>query len=150
MFYVYYLLDPVSADLLYIGRTDNIKARANAFRRRTGINVVLGIPQRHPTFEAACAAELKALRAFRPPYNQRIASSPAAYGRKMSPEARAHMSSLAKSAGRKPPGFSGQHSQEARAKMAQAKTGTTLSEATKAKMREAQQRRRQREMAAGS
>ena len=75
MHYVYYLLDPETQDLLYIGRSNRPKTRMNAFKRRTGRNVCFGLCQRFSDIERACQAEVTAITKHWPPYNQIAASS---------------------------------------------------------------------------
>lgn len=80
MFYVYYLLDPVSLDLLYIGRTNDLPARLRSFQAKHGLLVKSGIPQRFTDFERACQAELEAIRRYKPPFNKNEVSSAGRYG----------------------------------------------------------------------
>lgn len=75
MHYVYYLIDVVTNDLLYIGRTNNPQTRIRAFEIRTGLKVRFGLHQRFRDFNRAAEAELAAIRKHRPPYNHRAISS---------------------------------------------------------------------------
>jgi len=120
MFYVYYLHCAETGELLYIGRSDNPKGRQRAFHDLHHKLTVMGMKQRHSTFEAACAAELTAIARHRPPYNKLLASGAGAFGYKHTPEALARM----RSAASKP------KSEATRKRMSQPK-----SEETKAKMR---------------
>lgn len=75
MHYVYYLLDPDTRELLYIGRSNNPKRRLYAFIKKKKRNAILGICQRFSDFEKACKAELKAIATHWPPYNKNLISS---------------------------------------------------------------------------
>jgi hypothetical protein len=81
MHYVYYLLDPESLDLLYIGRSSTPIKRRLAFIQKYGIPVIFGTAQRHADFEAACKAELRAIESHQPKYNKNLVSSPGMYGK---------------------------------------------------------------------
>lgn len=81
-YYVYYLLDPGTGDLLYIGRSHRPRTRQLYFEKRTGLSTVLGVSQRFSSFEEACAAELKAITRHHPPWNKSVQSSNGRYGHK--------------------------------------------------------------------
>lgn len=92
MHYVYYLMDAATGELLYIGRSNNPKHRRFAFMKRTGREVIFGISQRFADFARSQAAELKAIKEHRPPFNKHLVSSPgnlgsvALLGRKLTAE----------------------------------------------------------------
>ena len=87
MFYVYYLHAADSGELLYIGRSDKPVKRQAAFHKLHHVFTVLGVCQKHSSFENACAAELAAIQKHRPPYNKYIVSSVGAFGHRHSVEA---------------------------------------------------------------
>ncbi len=70
MYYVYYLLDPTTGNILYIGRSSNPRSRHVAFSRRTGITTVQGLMQRYSDFTASCFAEHFAIAKHKPPFNK--------------------------------------------------------------------------------
>lgn len=72
---VYYLFDPETDQLLYIGRTCNLRERLRYFKKRTGISPVLGVCQRFTDFDEACAAELRAIENHHPKLNRRMIST---------------------------------------------------------------------------
>lgn len=80
MFYVYYLLDPETLELLYIGRSHRPQVRCNAFKSKYGIDCVIGISQRFSDFERACKAEVMAIKKHWPPYNKHLVSSKGRFG----------------------------------------------------------------------
>ena len=80
MHYVYYLLDPETQDLLYIGRSNKPKNRQHAFHRKHKILTVLGVCQRHSDFNKACQAELTAIAKHWPPFNKRLHSGSSSIG----------------------------------------------------------------------
>jgi predicted GIY-YIG superfamily endonuclease len=80
-YYVYYLLDPETQDLLYIGRSNNTKQRQSAFFCKNKRVTTLGISQRFQTFSEACEAELLAIEKHRPVYNKNLVSSVGHFGK---------------------------------------------------------------------
>jgi len=88
--YVYYLHDPTSLDLLYIGRSNNPASRQKDFVRLHGIQVLLGICQRHSSLEAASAAELVAIAKHWPPFNKHLVSVPGGFHCKGKPKSEEH------------------------------------------------------------
>lgn len=150
MFYVYYLLDPETKCILYIGRTNDVSARVRAFVAKYQISVKLGLCQRHSGFEGACAAELKAIAEHCPFYNKNLVSSLGNYGRKHTEESKQLMRTalVGKSPTRAGAVNSEQHrariakgsknkTEEYRRKLSIALTGRKLTEETKAKLRKA-------------
>ena len=75
MHLVYYLLDPESCDVIYIGRTCNFAERLRYFTKRTGIKPLVGLPQRFTDFEKACQAEINAIQKHKPKMNIRVIST---------------------------------------------------------------------------
>lgn len=75
MHYVYYLLDPDTEDLLYIGRSNRPLHRLYSFVKKKGRQAKLGVCQRHRDLIAASKAELKAINKYWPPYNKQLISS---------------------------------------------------------------------------
>ena len=94
MFYVYYLLDPQSSELLYVGRSHKPHQRKDSFNRKYGLAATLGFSQRFASFPDACLAELQAIAKHRPKFNKRVASSPGHFGTSFS---LAHRSKISKS-----------------------------------------------------
>lgn len=86
--YVYYLLDPESLDLLYVGRSNDPANRQRDFHRKKGRQTVMGLCQRHSSFELACAAELRAIRQHRPPFNRIEVSNKGGLGHTVTQEHR--------------------------------------------------------------
>lgn len=84
MYYVYYLKQAQTGALLYIGRSHDPKGRQRDFHKRYKVQTVMGICQRHSTFEAACSAELKAIARHQTSFNKKMISSPGNYGRPLS------------------------------------------------------------------
>ncbi len=72
---VYYLLDPETLEVIYIGRTCNFSERLRYFMNRTGITPKVGIPQRLIDFERACLAEVEAIKRHTPKFNIRVIST---------------------------------------------------------------------------
>ncbi len=111
--YVYTLFDKAGR-LVYIGRSNDPKARRYMFEWKHGFSVKLGPMQRFSTIEQAQEAELKAIAKYWPPYNKHLVSSIGRFGVSPSEETRAKM--RAKHIGKI-------MSPEARAKMSAAKIG---------------------------
>jgi len=130
-FFVYYLLDPASQDLLYIGRSHRPKVRHLDFQRRTGRLATLGVCQRFSTIDQACSAELVALAKHKPPFNKRLASSTGRLGHRGATISEWHRQQVIKS--RKGRTVSEETKDRTRASM----LGKKLSEETKQKIREA-------------
>ena len=95
MWFIYYLHDAVTGELLYIGRSSNPKRRQAAFHALHHVLTEMGEKQRHSDFASACQAELEAIARHRPPYNKILASSPGATGYKHSMTALVAMSEAA-------------------------------------------------------
>ena len=94
MHYVYYLLSPVTAAILYIGRSNNPAQRKWSFERDHKMSTEFGISQRYRDFTEACRAELKAIYKHDPPFNHRLVSSRGRLGQThiTSPETKAKIS----------------------------------------------------------
>ena len=73
--WVYYLLDPDTKTILYIGRSFHPKKRKLVFERRNGRATEFGLFQRHANLESASKAEVKAIAKHWPPYNKHLVSS---------------------------------------------------------------------------
>lgn len=121
MFYVYYLLDPETLELLYIGRSGKPALRKIAFEKRTGLKVIFGAPQRFSSFDRSCVAELKAILRHQPPYNVKLISSNGRQGHHCSPEYREKLSLALK--GRVGTMTGKHHSPETRAKISNSNKG---------------------------
>lgn len=96
MHYVYYLLEPKTFNLMYIGRGLKPEVRQQAFARRHGVQTIMGICQRYSDFESACKAELIAIKKHRPPYNKSIQSSSGRFGKVGVPISDWHRAQLSK------------------------------------------------------
>lgn len=147
---VYYLFDEPGELLLYIGRSCDPLARQRAFERRYGIATSLSLCQRFTRFEDACAAELRAIAAHRPPYNKNLVSSRGMYGR---PRSAAYREALSRSMMGKPGTRNGRTNSAAhraaisagskngdpeyRRRMSETQKGRVVTEATRAKLRAA-------------
>lgn len=83
--YVYWLYDAVTNELLYIGRSHEPDRRKRDFERLYERSTVCPLRNRFEQFEDAQAHELAMIRKHRPPYNKRIASSPASLGKTRPP-----------------------------------------------------------------
>ena len=81
MFFVYYLLDPTTEAILYVGRSNRPKTRKWAFEKKTGLTTCFGLMQRYSIFEEACLAELKAIRKHMPLHNKLVTSGAGSFGR---------------------------------------------------------------------
>lgn len=98
--YVYYLSDPESGELLYIGRSKDPEVRLKAHIRRFGRPLVMRFARRCETLREARWLELDEIRAHWPPLNKTATSSPGNEGNRASPETRAKMSASHKKAWR--------------------------------------------------
>jgi hypothetical protein len=78
--YVYYLVDPASNELLYVGRSTSPKVRLAHHERRLGCALAIDYLQRFTDLAAACCAERDAIRELKPRFNLRVASSPGHLG----------------------------------------------------------------------
>ena len=78
MYFVYYLFH--LGELVYIGRSHEPEVRKYRFEHRTGLQVEFGLFQRFNNFEAACAAEVKAIKDHTPRFNLVATSSSAFKG----------------------------------------------------------------------
>ena len=85
---VYYLLDAVTEELLYIGRSPTPLERLYRFRAKYKREVILGPCQRFVFFEQAQTAEREAIRRHQPPYNKKIMSATGMFGKKQTAETR--------------------------------------------------------------
>ncbi len=91
--YVYFIHDPMTGDLLYVGRSINPQQRLKDFIKRTGVaGVLIGPTQKYTDLTRAQAAELRAILTLSPPHNQRVVSGKGRLGTTQSPETRAKMS----------------------------------------------------------
>lgn len=66
---VYYLLDPVTRKILYIGKSRKPHTRKEHFEFLYGLQVDLGFCQRFTLARDVRKAEKKAIRKHKPPYN---------------------------------------------------------------------------------
>lgn len=78
--YVYYILDPSTRDLLYVGRSTDPHRRLVDFQRKHKRPAMLGFVLRFQTLDEAQAAELSAIKRHRPQLNRHWVSSPGALG----------------------------------------------------------------------
>lgn len=74
-YFVYYLLDPESGQVIYVGRSHRPKKRKTMFEWKYEVTTTLGVCQRFTNFEKACEAEREAIRTHRPKYNKKVTSS---------------------------------------------------------------------------
>lgn len=109
--FVYWLFDSEDHDLLYIGRTFQPERRKRDFERLHQLKTISGVSNRYSRIEDAQAHELQMIKLHMPPYNKKVASSPASFGIKRGPP-----------------------SEETRAKMRAAKLGGKLTEEHKQKI----------------
>jgi NUMOD3 motif len=87
MHFVYYLLEPTTGQLLYIGCSTDPKSRVNAHRIRLKRPLILSpLMQRFRDRGLACAAELAAIVRHAPPLNKVLHSGPGSLGIKHSAE----------------------------------------------------------------
>lgn len=139
MHYVYYLLDPDTLELLYIGRSNNPKHRLFAFRKKKQRDAILGVCQRYSDFERACKAELRAIAKHWPPYNKSLISSLGKLGQstgvgyKLSEE---HKAKIARA------GMGRALSEEAKESIRRKLKGHVVSEATRKKIGDANRGRK--------
>ena len=127
-YFVYYLLDPVTKDLLYIGRSNRPSVRQRAFHSKTGLSTELGPCQRFSDFDSACQAELRAIKKHLPPFNKSVQSSKGRYGKTGIPITDWHRKRLSEAHTGKVV------SEETRSKQRSAMLGRKLSPETKAKV----------------
>lgn len=138
MHFVYYLLDPETKDLLYIGRSNRPLHRLYSFIKKKGRKAELGLCQRYSDFIEASKAELRAINRHWPPYNKQLISSLGNLGQKpllgrvQTPEHRAKISAGGK--GRPV-------SQETRNKIRLKLIGHLVSPETRAKIGEANRKK---------
>lgn len=134
-FFVYYLHEAATNELLYIGRSSQPEGRRQSFERKLGRPVVFGPFQRFSDFEKACRAELLAIAEHWPPYNKYLTSSRGSFGaaRQQSEATKLKISKTKR--GVPNPKLKGRvFSEESRKKMSESAKGKKLSEATRAKM----------------
>ena len=112
--FVYWLFDPQTEELLYIGRSHEPDRRKRDFERLYQRKTHSGLSNRYSRIEDAQVHEFQMIKKWMPPYNKRVASSPASFGKKREPA-----------------------SQETRAKMRAAKLGKKLTEEHKQKIGQA-------------
>ena len=72
---IYYLLHPVTGEVLKVGRSTDEKASKAAFEKETGIKTVLGISQRYSDLNRASREEYRVKAAHWPLYNHPNANS---------------------------------------------------------------------------
>lgn len=137
MFYVYYLLDPESRDILYVGRSTTPLRRLWAFKRKHQKEVVFGFHQRHSDFGRACQAELSAITKHRPVFNKKLISTRGSIGCARDEAYRQKLSAALK--GRRGSMTGRTHSAETRKKISESNIGKfmpsyVMSEERKAKI----------------
>lgn len=109
--FVYWLFDPQTKELLYIGRSHEPARRKRDFERLRQCKTVSGLSNRFALLEQAQAHELDMIKKHRPPHNKKITSSSTSLGMKRASA-----------------------SDETRAKMRAAKLGKKLTEEHKQKI----------------
>lgn len=129
MWFVYYLLDEDSGDLLYVGRSNHPKRRKWAFERKYQRRTTFGFPQRFSSFDEACFAELAAIKRTKPPFNKNNVSSAGMLGRKPNITAQQIEAIKKANTGREP-------SEKTREKMSQALKGRVFSEEHRRRLKE--------------
>ena len=110
--FVYWLFDPETSELLYIGRSHQPDRRKRDFERLYERKTVAGVHHRYQRLEDAQDHELAVIQKHRPAYNKKLTSSPTSLGMVRAPA-----------------------SLETRAKMRTAKLGRKLSEEHKQHIR---------------
>lgn len=131
MFYVYYLLDPKTLELLYIGRSNAPQGRKADFTRRNSRECVFGLHQRFFDFQRACKAELTAIAKHKPPYNKTLTSSIGSFGM-CGVHGHSQTNSTKQKISQTLKGL--KRSEETKAKMSKAQKGLKRSDAVKAKL----------------
>lgn len=82
---VYWLFDPATKELLYIGRSHEPDRRKRDFERLYERKTFFGTHNRFTQLEEAQEHERLMIQKHQPPYNKRIASSPSNLGMKRPP-----------------------------------------------------------------
>lgn len=83
--FVYWLFDPQTTELLYIGRSHEPTRRKRDFERLYQRKTQAGPSNRYLRIEDAQAHEIEMITLHKPPYNKRVTSSPTCFGMKRPP-----------------------------------------------------------------